>query len=63
MGFTAATMHREILLKAGENFQGKVQSSHWVDRGPPRPEKARQPLTNISVMLSVFIDFSGVCET
>ena len=42
------------------DVETKSQSSQWRNSGSPRPEKTRQVRSNVKVMLSVFIDFSGI---
>ena len=36
------------------DIETKVQSSQWVGQTSPRPKKARQILSNVKVMFSVF---------
>jgi len=40
--------------------EAKVQSSQWKHSTSPRPKKARQLLSNVKVMLTVFFDSRGV---
>ena len=44
----------------GYDVETKVQSSQWMSKTSPRPQKARQVQSKIKVLLSVFFYASGV---
>ena len=44
----------------GYDVETKVQSSQWTSKTSPRPKKARQVRSKINVLLTVFLDASGV---
>ena len=44
----------------GHDIKTKVQSHSWKRPEEPRPKKARQVLSNVKVLLTVFFDCNGV---
>ena len=42
------------------DVETKVQSSQWVSQTSPRPKNARQVLSHVKVLLTVFFDSEGV---
>lgn len=41
-------------------METKAQSSQWIEKGEPRPKKARQVRSNTKVLLTAFFDSQGV---
>ena len=44
----------------GYDVETKMQSSQWMGKGSPRPNKARISRSKIKVMLVVFFDWKGI---
>jgi len=44
----------------GYNVETKIQSSHWMGKGSPRPKKAGMSWSKIKVVMVVFFDWKGI---